>query len=127
MTGIQFITDEKNRKTAAIIDLKRHRALWEDIEDVLASRLRQHEKRIAIEEGEGRPQNDNEGLRRTASGRGGTEHQAARFSEDWEIVPKPRGVIVISATLRIGIMVWRVRNVLCQGVQLAPAASNTQN
>jgi hypothetical protein len=46
MTGIQFITDEKGRKTAAIIDLKRHKALWEDIEDVLVSRSRQNEKRI---------------------------------------------------------------------------------
>ena len=46
MTGIQFITDEKGRKTAAVIDLKKHRALWEDFEDVLVSRSRQHEKRI---------------------------------------------------------------------------------
>ena len=49
MTGIQFITDEKGRRTAAIIDLKKHRALWEDIEDVLVSRSRQHEKRIPLE------------------------------------------------------------------------------
>ncbi len=49
MTGIQFITDEKGRKTAAIIDLKKHRALWEDIEDLLVSRSRQHEKRIPLE------------------------------------------------------------------------------
>ena len=35
MTGIQFITDERGRKTAAVIDLKKHKALWEDIEDVL--------------------------------------------------------------------------------------------
>jgi hypothetical protein len=49
MTGIQFITDEKGRKTAAVIDLKKHRALWEDIEDVLVSRSRRHEKRIPLE------------------------------------------------------------------------------
>ncbi len=49
MTGIQFITDERGRKTGAIIDFKKHRALWEDIEDVLISRSRQHEKRIPIE------------------------------------------------------------------------------
>jgi hypothetical protein len=48
MTGIQFITDAKGRKTAAIIDLKKHRALWEDIEDVLVSRSRQHERRIPL-------------------------------------------------------------------------------
>jgi len=46
MTGIQFITDEKGRKTAAVIDLRKHRALWEDIEAVLVSRSRRHEKRI---------------------------------------------------------------------------------
>jgi len=46
MTGMQFITDEKGRRTAAVIDLKKHRVLWEDFEDVLVSRSRRHEKRI---------------------------------------------------------------------------------
>ena len=49
MTGIQFITDAKGRKTAAVIDLKKHSALWEDIEDVLVSGSRRHEKRIPLE------------------------------------------------------------------------------
>ena len=49
MTGIQFITDSKGRKTAAVIDLKKHRALWEDIQDVLVSRARRQEKRIPLE------------------------------------------------------------------------------
>jgi hypothetical protein len=49
MTGIQFITDERGRKRAAIIDLTKHKALWEDIEDVLVSRSRRHEKRIPLE------------------------------------------------------------------------------
>lgn len=49
MTGIQFITDEKGRKTAAVIDLKTHQALWQDIEDVLVSRSRKHEKRIPLD------------------------------------------------------------------------------
>ena len=49
MTGIQFITDAKGRKTAAIIDLKKHKALWEDIQDVLVSRSRRHEKRVPLE------------------------------------------------------------------------------
>jgi hypothetical protein len=48
MTGIQFITDEAGHRTAAVIDLKKHRALWEDIEDVLVSRSRRHEKRIPL-------------------------------------------------------------------------------
>ena len=49
MTGIQFVTDEKGRKVAVQIDLKKHRALWEDIEDVLVSRSRRQEKRIPFE------------------------------------------------------------------------------
>ena len=49
VTRIQFITEEKGRKTAAVIDLRVHRALWEDIEDVLVSRSRRHEKRIPWE------------------------------------------------------------------------------
>jgi hypothetical protein len=49
MTGIQFITDERGRKTAAVIDLRKHKALWEDIEDILVSRSRRHEKRIPWE------------------------------------------------------------------------------
>ena len=49
MSGIQFITDEKGRKTAAVIDLKKHRALWEDIQDVLVSQSRSHEKGIPLD------------------------------------------------------------------------------
>jgi hypothetical protein len=49
MSGIQFVTDEKGRKVAVQIDLKKHRQLWEDIEDVLVSRSRRHENRIPLE------------------------------------------------------------------------------
>ena len=49
MTGIQFLTDEKGGKTAAVIDFRKHKALWEDIEDVLVSRSRRHEKRNPLE------------------------------------------------------------------------------
>jgi hypothetical protein len=48
VSGVQFVTDEKGRKVAVQIDLKVHRELWEDIEDVLVSRSRQHEKRIPL-------------------------------------------------------------------------------
>jgi hypothetical protein len=48
MGGIQFITDAKGQKTAAVIDLKTHKALWQDIEDVLVSRSRRHEKGIPL-------------------------------------------------------------------------------
>jgi hypothetical protein len=49
MGGIQFLTDEKGRKTAAVIDLKVHKGLWEDIQDVLVSRSRRHEKGVSLD------------------------------------------------------------------------------
>ena len=49
MTGIQYVTDEKGRKVAVQIDLTKHRQLWEDIQDVLVSRSRRHEKRIPLD------------------------------------------------------------------------------
>jgi hypothetical protein len=49
MTGIQFVTDDKGRKTGVLIDLKKHKELWEDIADVLVSRSRQRERRIPLE------------------------------------------------------------------------------
>ena len=48
MTGIQFLTDEKDQRTAAVIDLKTHKALWEDIEDVLVSRSRRRERGVPL-------------------------------------------------------------------------------
>lgn len=49
MTGIHYLTDEKGRKLAVQIDLTKHRGLWEDIQDVLVSRSRRHEKRIPLD------------------------------------------------------------------------------
>jgi hypothetical protein len=48
MTGIQYVTDEKGRKVAVQIDLTKHGELWKDIQDVLVSRSRRHEKRIPL-------------------------------------------------------------------------------
>ena len=50
MTGIQFVTDEKGRKTAVLIDLKKHYAIWEDFWDGLVSESRRKEKGIPYEE-----------------------------------------------------------------------------
>ncbi|OFV99958.1 MAG: hypothetical protein A3H28_04185 [Acidobacteria bacterium RIFCSPLOWO2_02_FULL_61_28] len=50
MTGIQFVTDEKGRRVAVQIDLRKHKALWEDIADVLVSHSRRHEKGIPLSE-----------------------------------------------------------------------------
>jgi hypothetical protein len=49
MTGIQYVTDEKGRKVAVQIDLAKHGQLWEDVQDVLVSRSRRHEKRIPLD------------------------------------------------------------------------------
>jgi hypothetical protein len=46
MTGVQYVTDAKGRKVGVLIDLRKHRELWEDIQDVLVSRSRKKEKRI---------------------------------------------------------------------------------
>jgi len=48
MTGIQFLTDEKGRKVAVQIDLRKHRALWEDFYDGLISEQRRKEKGVPL-------------------------------------------------------------------------------
>jgi hypothetical protein len=50
MTGIQFVTDEKGRKVAVQIDLKKHRAIWEDFWEGLVSESRRKEKGIPYEQ-----------------------------------------------------------------------------
>jgi hypothetical protein len=49
MTGIQFVTDEKGRKVAVQIDLRKHGAVLEDFWDGLISESRRKEKGIAFE------------------------------------------------------------------------------
>jgi hypothetical protein len=44
-----FLTDAKGKRTAAVIDLRKHKDLWEDIEDVLVSQSRRHDERIPFE------------------------------------------------------------------------------
>jgi hypothetical protein len=46
MTGIQFVTDHKGRKTAVLIDLKKHGRIWEDFWDGLVSESRRKEKSV---------------------------------------------------------------------------------
>ncbi len=48
MTGIQFLTDEKGRKVAVQIDLRKHGPLWEDFYDGLVSERRRKEKGISF-------------------------------------------------------------------------------
>ena len=50
MTGIQFVTDAKGRKTAVLIDLKKHKAIWEDFWDGLVAESRRKEKGTSYDE-----------------------------------------------------------------------------
>jgi hypothetical protein len=49
MTGIQFLTDERGRKVAVQIDLRKHGVLWEDFYDGLVSERRRKEKGVSLE------------------------------------------------------------------------------
>ena len=50
MNGIQFVIDDKGRKVAVQIDLKKYGAIWEDIWDGLVSESRRREKGIPWDE-----------------------------------------------------------------------------
>ena len=50
MSGISFVIDEHGKKTAAVIDLRRHGPLWEDIYDSLVAASRAREPRESLEE-----------------------------------------------------------------------------
>ena len=49
MKGIQFVMDDEGRKTAVLIDLKRHGELWEDFCDCVTARARAEEPRESLE------------------------------------------------------------------------------
>ena len=49
MTGIQFVTDETGHKVGVLIDLKKHRSIWEDSWDGFVSESRRKEKSIPYE------------------------------------------------------------------------------
>ena len=48
VSGINFITDERGQKTAVIIDLKQHKALWEDLYDAVLVHARKREPRETL-------------------------------------------------------------------------------
>jgi hypothetical protein len=45
MSGISFMVDARGAKTAAVIDLRRHRRMWEDFYDTLLAEARASEPR----------------------------------------------------------------------------------
>ena len=48
MSGITFMIDSRGKKTAAVIDLQRHRRLWEDFYDTVLAESRAHEPRESL-------------------------------------------------------------------------------
>ncbi len=49
MRGIQYITDDRGKKSAVVIDLEKHGELWEDFYDSLMARKRASEPRESLE------------------------------------------------------------------------------
>ena len=47
--GVQFLSDQKGQKTGVLIDLKRHRRIWEDLYDAMMAESRKGEPRVAWE------------------------------------------------------------------------------
>jgi hypothetical protein len=46
--GIQFVVDGQGEKTAVLIDLKKHKEVWEDFYDSLVARSRADEPRESL-------------------------------------------------------------------------------
>ena len=49
MKGVQYIINEKGEKTGVLLDLKKHRELWEDLYDRLLVHQRSQEPRESIQ------------------------------------------------------------------------------
>ena len=47
--GVRFMVDEQGEKTAVVIDLKKHRELWEDFYDSAVAHARRDEPRETLE------------------------------------------------------------------------------
>lgn len=50
MNGVQFVTDDKGRKVAVLINLKKHGVRLQDFWDGLVSEKRRREKGIPLEQ-----------------------------------------------------------------------------
>jgi hypothetical protein len=49
MKGVSYITDDRNRKTAVVIDLKKYAEIWEDFFDYLVVSQRKDEDKVPLE------------------------------------------------------------------------------
>ncbi len=54
MKGVQYLVNDKGEAQAVVIDLKKNRRLWEDLQDILVSRARRNEPRESLEKVESR-------------------------------------------------------------------------
>ncbi|MGD0389855.1 MAG: hypothetical protein ABSC42_12975 [Tepidisphaeraceae bacterium] len=50
MSGVSYLVDDAGRKTGVILDLRKHRRIWEDIFDHLLIDSRRNEPRYPLEE-----------------------------------------------------------------------------
>jgi hypothetical protein len=48
MPGIEFLRDRKGRRKAVLIDLKKHKRLWEDLYDAYLAHSRRGEHRESL-------------------------------------------------------------------------------
>ena len=48
MPGIEFLIDRKGRKNAVLIDLTKHKGLWEDLYDAYVAHRRRNEPRESL-------------------------------------------------------------------------------
>ena len=49
LPGISYVTDDRGNKLAVQIDLRKHRSVWEDFQDVLVAESRRREKAVALD------------------------------------------------------------------------------
>lgn len=48
LPGIEFLIDRKGQKKAVLIDLKKHKELWEDLFDAYVAHRRRNEPRHSL-------------------------------------------------------------------------------
>ena len=48
MKGVEFVIDEEGQKKAVLIDLKKHKELWEDFYDTIRVKERESEPRESL-------------------------------------------------------------------------------
>ena len=49
MKGVQYLVDENGERTAVVIDLRKHRELWEDFYDRAVAEARKNEPRESLD------------------------------------------------------------------------------